>query len=271
VLEREAGVAVLERTGRRVTVTAAGMVLVEHAARLLEGVEAAEAELAAVVAGRPAGFVRIAAFQSALLHLVAPMVQTLQRTLPAIRVNATEAEVEHSVSALALNHVDVVVGDEYIGTPRPVHADLNRQTLLTEHLNVVLPADHSEAARRSVRLGHLHKIPWAACQPGTGQHQSHLRICRQLGGFEPDTRYTTDDFATLIELVRTTGAATLLPDLPLTNAHLGVAVRRIEAPETGREIYVLTRRHRTPLVNAVVHALETSASALRAVHSATRA
>ncbi|MDX2974598.1 LysR family transcriptional regulator, partial [Kribbella solani] len=47
VLEREAGTRLLERVGRNVRLTAAGEVLVRHASVLLEGVEAAEAELAA--------------------------------------------------------------------------------------------------------------------------------------------------------------------------------------------------------------------------------
>ena len=262
VLEREAGAPVLERVGRRVRLTPAGHVLVEHATRLLDGVEAAEAELANVIAGRTAGVVRIAAFQSALLYLVAPTVQTLQVTLPDLRLEATEAEVEQAVSALALGHIDVVVGDEYLGSPRPLHPRHARDTLLVEHLNVVLPADHPEARRGSVRLDRLGDMAWAACQPGTGQHQSHLRLCRQLGGFEPDTRYTSDDFATLVELVRSTGAATLLPDLALAGHPPGVTVKKVDAPGTGREVYALTRPNRTPAVDAVLLALQTETSAL---------
>src|SRR5436190_21968935 len=63
VLERETGTVLLERVGRNVRLTAAGRVLVSHAASLLEGVEAAEAELASVAAGQLAGVVRVAAFQ----------------------------------------------------------------------------------------------------------------------------------------------------------------------------------------------------------------
>src|SRR5918999_4540397 len=100
VLEREAGVKLLERSGRNVRLTDAGRALVRHAARLLDGVEAAEAELAALAAGRPAGVVRVAAFQSAFLRIVAPAIRRLAATHPDIRVEATEAEVEDAVPAL---------------------------------------------------------------------------------------------------------------------------------------------------------------------------
>jgi DNA-binding transcriptional LysR family regulator len=255
VLEREAGTPLLERVGRNVRLTAAGQVLVRHAAALLEGVEAAEAELATVAAGRAAGVVRVAAFQSAFLRIVAPTVRTLAASHPDVRVEATEAEVEQAAPALRLQQLDVVIGDEYDGQPRTVYADLQREPLLRERIHVVLPADHLEAAGDRVSLRRLADIPWAACQPGTGHREMHVRVCRELGGFEPDLRYSSDDFLILLELVRTAGAAALLPDLVLGYGAPGVAVRLPAEGAPGREAFLLTRRSRTPAVAAVADAL----------------
>ena len=101
VLEREAGAPLLERVGRNVRLTDAGHVLVRHADVLLDGVEAAEAELADVAAGKVAGVVRVAAFQSAFLRIVAPTVRDLSTTQPGIRVEGREAEVEEAVPCAA--------------------------------------------------------------------------------------------------------------------------------------------------------------------------
>ncbi|MFI5729456.1 LysR family transcriptional regulator [Kribbella sp. NPDC051587] len=259
VLEREAGTPLLERIGRNVRLTPAGHVLVRHAATLLEGVEAAEAELAAVAAGRVAGVVRIASFQSAFLRIVAPAVQALAVTHPNIRVEATEGEVEQAVPALRLQQLDLVVGDEYDGQPRSVHADLQREPLLREHIRVVLPEDHPEAGADRVKISRLADIAWAACQPGTGHREMQVRVCREYGGFEPDLRYASDDFLILLELVRTTGAAALLPDLVLRHGTPGVVVRRPAEADVGRAVYLLTRRARTPPVDAVAEALREAA------------
>ena len=62
VLEREAGVPLLEKAGRGVRLTDPALVLVRHASVLLERAELAEAELAAAT-GRVAGRGRIASFQ----------------------------------------------------------------------------------------------------------------------------------------------------------------------------------------------------------------
>lgn len=260
VLEREAGTALLERVGRNVRLTAAGQVLVRHATLLLNGLEAAEAELAGVAAGQVAGLVRVAAFQSAFLHIVAPAVAALAGSHPQVRVEGTEIEVEAAVPALRLQQLDVVVGDEYDGQPRSVHTDLRRERVLRERILVVLPADHPEARHERVAMRRLADMPWACCQPGTGHREMQVRACRRLGGFEPDLRHSSDDFLILLELVRTTGACALLPDLVLGHGAPGVAVRPPAEGDLGREVFLLTRRTRTPAVAAVAAALQQAAA-----------
>lgn len=266
VLERETGTPLLERVGRRVRLTDAGQVLVRHADLLLEGAEAAEADVAAVAAGGLSGTVRVASFQSGFLRIVVPTIRALAEEHPGIRLEATEAEVESAVPALRLHQLDVLVGDEYEGQPRAVHPEFERETLLRERISVVLPADHPQASARHVRLADLADLAWAACQPGTGHHEMHLRACRQIGRFEPDVRYTSDDFAILIELVRTTGAGALLPDLVVEFPAPGVVVLPVESGGVGREVFVLTRRSRIPTVAAVTAALK-SAGASAGSHS----
>jgi DNA-binding transcriptional LysR family regulator len=261
VLERETGARLLERVGRRVRLTDAGHVLVRHADLLLEGAEAAAAEVAAVAAGRLTGTVRVAAFQSAFLRIVAPTIRAVAVEHPGIRVEATEAEVELAVPALRLQQLDVLVGDEYEGQPRVVHPEFDREMVLRERINIVLPADHPHATADNVRLADLADLTWAACQPGTGQHEMHLRACRQIGRFEPDLRYTSDDFTILLELVRTTGAGALLPDLVVDFHAPRVVVRPVEpGGGIGREVFLLTRRSRTPSVEAVTQALKSAAA-----------
>ena len=263
VLEREAGAKVHERVGRNVQLTDAGRVLARHAQGLLDAAEAAEAEVAQVAAGQVAGTVRISAFQSAFLRIVAPSVRALADSHPRVRVEAGELEVEQGVPALRLQHLDVVVGDEYDDQPRPVHRDLVRTDLVRERVRLVLPLDHPLARRRKVPLAELAAQPWAACQPGTGHREMQIRTCRQLGGFEPDLRYASDDFLILLELVRTTGACALLPELVLGYEAPGVVVRDLAEGAIGRTVYLLTRTSRTPAVQVVTDALVSQAGAVR--------
>lgn len=259
VLEREAGVRLLERAGRSLRLTEAGRVLVGHAARLLDGVEAAEAELAQLAHGTVAGTVRIAAFQSAMLQIVAPALGQLAGESPGIRIEVTEAEVEAAVPSLRLQHLDVVVGDEYRGLPRMRHSDLMREPLLHEAVKLVLPVDHVLARRRRAPLSSLPDAVWAGGQPGTGHREMHIRACRELGGFEPDIRHASDDLLILLELVRSSGACALLPDLVHADRDPSVAVRPLADGRLAREVFLLTRPTRSPAIAAVADALHSAA------------
>src|SRR3954454_22848599 len=111
-LQREAGVPLTERVGRRLRLTDAGLRLVEHADVLLAQLELAEAELqetAGVVRGR----VRMGALQTPMLHLVPEALAALRDRHRAVRVELLEAEAEESLPAVALGELDVAVAEEY--------------------------------------------------------------------------------------------------------------------------------------------------------------
>src|SRR3712207_7908960 len=78
VLEREAGVRLLEKAGRGVQLTDAGRLLAHHADGLLLAAHAARDDLASL-AGDVRGTVRAAGFQSATRRLLIPAVARVDR------------------------------------------------------------------------------------------------------------------------------------------------------------------------------------------------
>src|SRR5262245_25181357 len=71
-LEKEAGVPLLRKAGRRVQLTPQAEILVEHTAAILERLELAESDVVASLQ-EATGTVRIAVFQSAALALMPEM------------------------------------------------------------------------------------------------------------------------------------------------------------------------------------------------------
>src|SRR5262245_28957437 len=118
LLEKEAGVPLLERVGRNVRLTAAAQQLVQHTDVLLARMEEAESDLQAT-ANLVTGTVRVAAFQSAGLYLLAPALKRLHQVHPALRVEVTDAEPETSLPSVALGTLDLVLADQYPFLPRP--------------------------------------------------------------------------------------------------------------------------------------------------------
>src|SRR5215210_1717510 len=129
LLEREAGVPLMERAGRGVRLTDAALVLVEHAEALLERTALAEADLAAA-AGTVAGRGRIAGFESVTLRLALPAMEALARDAPRLRCELLESEPEEALPALALGDIDLVLADEWQHQPRRLPDGLERHELM---------------------------------------------------------------------------------------------------------------------------------------------
>jgi len=257
VLQREAGVALLEPAGRGVRLTEAGRRLAAHADALLRRMEEAEADLAA--AGEVRGVVRVASFQTAALTIVAPALAAVADAHPQLRTELGDIELEEALPALRLQALDVVIAEEYAGAPRPRPADLTRTVLFTEPVRLLLPAAHPLAAGGGpVGVPALRDLGWATAPPGHGQRELVVRTCRALGGFEPDLRHRSNDLLLLVACVATLGAATLLPDLVQAfAADPRVAVRDLREAPLRREVFALTRAgsDRLPAVAAVLDAV----------------
>jgi DNA-binding transcriptional LysR family regulator len=265
VLEREAGLPLLERAGRGVRLTDAALVLVRHADGLLERAELAQAELAAA-AGKVAGRGRIASFQSAAFHLVVPAMQALAREAPDLRCELVEAEPEQSLPALALGDLDLVVADEWQHQPLARPASVAREDLWRDPVHIVLPKDHPAAQRHrdAVPLAELAGEAWTTGHPETGWEEMTERTCRELGGFDPDIRHRTNDSVTSLALVAGGQAVTLLPTLPKPDKHPGTVVRAMSEGSVYRTIFAATRAADAgrPSVQALLAAVRAAAANL---------
>jgi DNA-binding transcriptional LysR family regulator len=265
VLEREAGLPLLERAGRGVRLTDAAIVLVRHAEALLERAELAQAELAAA-SGRVAGRGRIATFQSVALELAIPAMEALERDAPDLRCELIEAEPEQSLPALALGDVDLVLGDEWQHQPHARPAGVEREELCRDPVHLILPEGHAAARRhrRAVPLAELAGEAWTTGHPGTGWEEMVNRTCRELGDFDPDIRHRTNDSVTSLALVGNGRAVTLLPDLVRPEARPGVAVRALAEGSVHRTIFAATRAAdaERPSVQALLAAVRDVAASL---------
>jgi DNA-binding transcriptional LysR family regulator len=265
MLEREAGVRLLERAGRGVRLTDPALVLVDHADALLERAALAEADLAAA-AGAVTGRGRIAGFQSVAQRLALPAIEALARDAPRLRCELVEAEPEAALPALALGDVDLVLGDEWQHQPRRLPAGVQRHELLRDPVHLVLPAAHPAARRHAaaVPLAALAGETWATGHAGIGWEEMTQRTCRELGGFDPDIRHRANDATIGLALVARGLAVTLLPDLPLPDRHPGIALRAIAEGSVSRAIFAATRAADAarPSTRALLAAVRDAAAAL---------
>ncbi|AEB45194.1 LysR family transcriptional regulator [Micromonospora maris] len=241
LLEREVGAPLLTKAGRGVRLTDAGRLLAQHARVLLSAAETAAADLAAL-SGDIRGTVRAGGLQSAARRLLVPALVRLRADHPQIQVEIFELELEQALPSLRLGAVDVVIGDEYDGHPRPRPAGLRFTLLLEEPLKIVLPAAHPLARTGGpVAVADLRSEVWAASAEGTGHHAMVVGTCRALGGYEPDLRHRASDADVQLELVRAGAAVSLMPALTLPGDDPALAIRDIAETALKRRLVAATR------------------------------
>ncbi|WP_148575573.1 LysR family transcriptional regulator [Nocardioides caldifontis] len=265
VLEREAGVALLEKAGRGVRLTDAGRLLSRHAELLLSAAEDARADLASL-AGEVRGTVRAGGLQSATKHVLIPAVVRSQVDHPQVRVELTEIELEQALPELRLGALDLVVSDEYDGHPRPRPAGLTFEVLHEEPLRLVLPPANAMARRKGpVSVAALREDVWTASERGTGHLAVVESTCRAMGGFDPDVRHRSNDADVQLELVRRCGAVALLPALALPAADRGLVIRPVAEGSVGRRLVMITREgSKAPALAGFLEAVREQAARLHA-------
>src|ERR1700722_20230723 len=144
-LEREAGVPLLERTGRRVTLTPAGNVLARYAESVFAVLEEASAALAATRDSLP-GPLRIGAFPSAARVILPPALVALGRDHPSLELMVTELDPADVPDALrsGLLYVALTFVDDYV--PAAEDLALDSEPVLEEIVYLAT----SDAARTSI-------------------------------------------------------------------------------------------------------------------------
>lgn len=225
VLEREARVALLDRHGRRLTLTPAGHRLVDHARDILDRIEIAERDLA----GRgeaPVGPVRVAAFPSALAAFVIPALSGLTTAHPGLEPTTVEAEPDESVPALLRGECDLAVVAD-VGAAPPRGPQVASVALGTDRLVAVV----AERAPAPAGLAALAGAPWVLDAPRTYLSELVLGLCRQAG-FEPRVVARYRSHGLMLQQVEAGAAVTVLPALAVETryrvriAPLEPAVRR---------------------------------------------
>jgi len=257
-LEKQAGTALLERVGRGVRPTAAGLLLTEHAALISSAVAQAETALADLRAGR-IGNLSVRYFATAGSTLVAPALARLRAEHPGVRVDLELADPEDPFQEVVQGRADLAVvvqardrvGDGF----RLVH-------LLDDPYAAVLPLGHPLADKEVIDLNELSGEQWVGSEPPGPCLEPVIDSCA-AAGFSPDFVIRSEDYATAQGFVAAGLGVGLMPRLGLRGRHPGVVVRPVRNPEPVRVISAVARETALdqPALRGLLTALRDAAAA----------
>lgn len=236
-LGRQSGAPLIERTGRTVRLTPAGLRLVDHARGILEAVDAARADLAQ--SGAPSGLVRVASFASALERDCVPVTLQLLASHPAVEVLLAEHEPADSLALLRDGDVDLAVVYDYALAPRPHDPAFETTEVSHRPMVLAMPSELAGSVRHPRDLPLLADQGWIVNSRGPDDDELAARLCAQAG-FTPRVSHRVDSLDLMQTLIAARLGVALMPDF----VHPWRGVATLALPGTGalRRMWLVTRR-----------------------------
>jgi DNA-binding transcriptional LysR family regulator len=259
-LEREAGVALVERTAQSAILTPAGLELTAHAVRVLAAVEAAESamrEQAGLVGGR----IDVSAIPG-LAGDLAPHLAALQRANPDLSITARETESAQAILAVSEGRSDLAIVDDWRDGSPGEASGLTEHLLRREPIVLGLPLNHAQAQRSGpISASALRELIGAETWLSTpvGQLSRIAGDARLVElGIVPVRRWEFEGLHVLAVVVAAGAGVALLPE-QVVSENAGVMGRPLQ-PRMYRRVIALTRtsRQRDPTLVALLAAAHTA-------------
>ncbi|MEX8193378.1 LysR substrate-binding domain-containing protein [Comamonas guangdongensis] len=233
-LERKLGTRLLERVGRSVGPTPAGVALAGHARALLEsGRQAAEA--VSSLAKGVSGTVRLGTGATACLHLLPPLLQRIRKEHPALHVVVSTGNTDDIVRQVELNALDLAL----VTLPVASRAVTVAPALRDEFV-AVAPIG-AEPLPAAVRARDLADIPMVLFEPGSNTRQQveswllaaglRVRPAMELGSIEA-----------IKEMVSAGLGCSILPAMAMRDADRKRLQTRPLKPALSRELGIVMRQ-----------------------------
>lgn len=210
-LSRDVGVPLVERNGRGVRLTGQARVLLGHASVMQERLELARVDLAAWQEGT-LGQLTIGALSTGITGFVAPLMSRMRQQRPGLDLRAVEMEPPKSFRALDRGELDIAIAIDYRDAPSRRDPRYHRIDLLSDRLDVALPADHPLADAHGISMAALADEVWVGTRPEDPCAQITFAVCA-TAGFSPDVRHQAAEWNAVVGLVAAGAGLALVPRL----------------------------------------------------------
>ena len=210
-LERELGVQLFERMGRRISLTGAGEALLPHAYNILAAVETAQNEVREF-SQLTRGTASLGAPPTVSSHMLPGRLPRFRRKYPGLEVTLREAGTQSLLQLLGEGQLDlaIVVCDDL---PPAVES----APLLEEAYLLAVSLHNPLSKQGSVRLADLANEAFILFPEGYKLREVTLTACR-AAGFEPKVALDGGAMQSALEFVAAGLGVALVPELGLTGA-----------------------------------------------------
>ncbi|MGO4612764.1 hydrogen peroxide-inducible genes activator [Nocardia sp. 2YAB30] len=230
-LENGLGLQLIERSTRRVLVTAAGMRLLPKAMATLE---AADRFVASATGDGLGGTLRMGIIPTVAPYVLPGLLPELRKKLPALRPQIIEDQTARLLDGLRTGVLDVAL--LALPTEMPGLVEI---PLYTEEFVLVTPRGHELGGRKDLSASVLDALPLLLLDEGHCLRDQTLDVCRSADAHPAavgDTRAAS--LATVVQCVAGGLGVTLIPEMAVTaeTARGTLETAHFTAPAPGRTI-----------------------------------
>lgn len=248
-LEEELGVSLVERSGRRLSMTEAGRAITEQARRVLADARTIK-ELAASFRNPLEGDLHVGVIPTVAPYLLPLCIPDLRRRYPKLKLFLHEYQTAVLLQKLRDATLELLILALPVETDEFAELDLFREPFLLS-----VPENHELARQKQVSLDVLQDMDVMLLEEGHCMRGQALDVCL-LAGAREQRGFRGSSLETLRQMVAEDIGITLLPKLATVrerDRQSGVRNIPFESPEPTRRIGLLYRRgsHRTECFTAI--------------------
>lgn len=238
-LEANLGVRLVERTTRRVELTATGRDFSRKARQVLNSFEESFLGISEGT-GKIRGEVTVACVPTAVNHCLLEILKEYRRLYPRILVRVLDGGASDVLSTVVRNEADF--GINYIGVQE---ANLEFIPIVREHFVVICPPDHPLASRQSVTWEQLNKHDYIAVTKASGNRLLLDLALADVSGL-PEPVFEARHVRTVVDMVAAGLGIAAVPQLavPAHAAQVKLCVVPLIKPVVSRNVGLIKHQGR---------------------------
>lgn len=224
LLEQELRTTLVVRTTRHVSLTEAGLALLEDARELVTLADASAARIRALGRQR-SNALRLGAIDSASAGLIPRLLHDVHERFPGTSVELIEDKTIRLLPQILSGWIDLAI----VRPPEGIYPDIELRYLLHETTVVALPADHPLTARDVLSVSDLVDEPLIVPARRSRPHSYDLTMkLFAEAGMRPRIAQQADEKQTIVSLVAAGSGSAIVPRWTSRMTVKGVAYRSLD-------------------------------------------
>ena len=221
-LEREWGMALLERSKNGVSLTTSGEQILPFVRRLLHEYDSLEEQIQRMK-GLETGLVRIGTFASVAINILPDVFAQLKEDYPGIEYELLLGDYKEIEAWLEEGRVDC----GFLPLPVAPTSGWESLELIQDEYKLILPLGHPLAEKGTIEIEELNGIPFLLLEHGGKTEVSDLLERHRV---KPNIAFTTwEDFA-IMAMVEKGFGVSILPDMILRRIPYRLEIRPLKVP-----------------------------------------